>query len=313
MQKNPAIIERVQAGEFVSTATRTLLAAGYEVTNCERHPGYAEISCEIISRLGARVRYLIAFTDQQDFSQAQREEISRDAEADQRSVALVARYAGEQQASWEEFLDALGGAIPSWRALNEEYADLLQITAQNELPEGKTGEAWRLFEELVADGLEFVLGRRVRRLGGNKRGLAVSDMLAQLPDGGLEVVDAKASNEPFVADWSAMRPLVEYVEKQKQRQRGQNDVIGALLVSSSFKQGETALSDLARRFLAETGVPLAFLPSHTLVGMVHRMQVGPHLRGAIRWRLLFAGGLVELATLEREAEQAGNEQYAREN
>ena len=46
----------------VSTATRTLLAAGYEVTGCQRHPQYAEIQCERISKLGPVLRYTFAIT-----------------------------------------------------------------------------------------------------------------------------------------------------------------------------------------------------------------------------------------------------------
>lgn len=170
--------ESIQPGEVVSVAARTLLAAGYEITNCQRHPGHAEISCQSVSRLGAFLRHLIAFTEQDDFTPEQRHEIAREAEADRRSVAFVARCSGDAQISWDEFLEALGGAVPSWRALSPEYAAALRIAARNELPTGKTGEAWRLLEDLSADGLEFVFGRRVRRLGGNNRGQPVSDMLA---------------------------------------------------------------------------------------------------------------------------------------
>ena len=306
------IAENDQPVEVVSIATRTLLAAGYEITNCQRHPGHAEISCQSVSRLGALLRYLIAFTDQNDFTLAQRNEIAREAEVDRRAVAFVARCSGDTQTSWGEFLDALGGAVPSWRALSQEYAAALQTAAHNELPIAKTGEAWRLFEDLAADGFEFMFGRRVRRLGGNKRGVPVSDMLVQIPDGGLEVIDAKASKIAFDADWPALRPLVEYVRRQKQRQMGHNDVIGAIVVSSGLKQGAVALSDLSRRFLAEAAVPVAFISAATLAGLVESLQKEPDLRNAIRWRTLLAGGLVDLREFQRELDLARNERYAGE-
>ena len=301
--------ENIQPEEVVSIATRTLLAAGYEITNCQRHPSHAEISCQSVSRLGALVRYLIAFTDQDEFTIDQRSEITREADADKRAAAFVARFPGDAQLSWDEFLEALGGAVPSWRALSQEYPAALLAASRNELPLGRTGEAWRLFEELVADGLEFAFGRRVRRLGGNKRGLAVSDMLAQIADGGLEVVDAKASKTAFQADWPALRPLVEYVRRQRQRQMGHNDVIGAIVVSSGFNQDVTALSELSRRFLAEASVPVAFLSAATLASIVECLQKEPALRNALRWRTLMAGGLIQLAEFQREVGHARTERY----
>ncbi|MGI9074285.1 MAG: hypothetical protein ACR2JB_23895 [Bryobacteraceae bacterium] len=295
----------------MSVATRTLLAAGYEITNCQRHPGFAEISCQSMSRLGALLHYLIAVTDQDDFTIEQRQEITREAEADRRAVSFIALSTAEGQISWDEFLDALGGAVPSWRALSQDYADFLRTTAHNELPDGCTGEAWHLFEGLVADGLEFAFGRRVRRLGGNKRGPTVSDMLAQLPDTGLEIVDTKASKVGFQADWPALRPLAEYVGRQRQRQRGHNEVAGALVVSSNFKQDGGALSELSRRFLAETGVPVAFLAAASLSEIVTELQRQPDLRSAIRWRPLLAGGLLQITEFRRELDQARSERCTR--
>src|ERR1017187_5377815 len=112
-------------------------------------------------------------------------------------------------------------------------------------------------------------------------------MLAQLPDRGLLVIDAKASKLQFQADWPAVRPLVEYVRRQKQRQMGQNDVVGAIIVSAGFKQDLAALSDLSRRFLAEAGFPAAFCCATTLEIMVESLKKEPYLRNAIRWRTIW--------------------------
>ena len=59
----------------VATATRTLLAAGYEVTDCQRHPQYAEIQCERISKLGPMIRYTFAITDNDAFTLEQIDDI----------------------------------------------------------------------------------------------------------------------------------------------------------------------------------------------------------------------------------------------
>ena len=132
------------------------------------------------------------------------------------------------QLGWTEFLEVMGGAVPSWKALTDEYLEHLQKASKNEIPSGLTGEAWWIFESLVADGLEFCFGRRVNRLGGQRRGQRVSDMVAPLPDFSVVVVDAKASGPGFDANAGSLRALAEYVNKQKQRQQGGGDVVAAL-------------------------------------------------------------------------------------
>jgi hypothetical protein len=78
-----------------------------------------------------------------------------------RSLVMVGATATQLQLGWADFLDALGGGVPSCRALAPEYESNLLTTGSNKLPDGVTGEAWRLFEDLVADGFELVFGRVV--------------------------------------------------------------------------------------------------------------------------------------------------------
>lgn len=297
----------IRPDDMVALASRTLLAAGYDITGCQRHPYCAEIACELTSKLGALIRITVAITDQDDFTAEQRDVIIREADSQGRAVAFVARYSGDRQASWQEFLDAMGGAVPTWRALAPEYSSALLVAAKNQLPPGSKGEAWRLFEDLVADGLEFTFGRRARRLGGRKRGVTVSDILAQLPDGALVVADAKAYAEGFSADWASLRALVEYVRRQKERQRGHNEVFGALVVAGAYKQEAQALAELSPRFIAETGCPIAFLQAKTMANIIAVAQSEPHLRNAIRWRLLLGGGLLTPEAFERESNEARSE------
>ena len=101
----------------------------------------------------------------------------------------------------------------------QEFGQHLEAASKNELPAAMAGEPWRLFEDLVADGVEFCFGRRVNRLGAHKRGKKVSDMVAPLPDFNVIVIDAKATGTEFDASWPSLRALVEYVNKQKERQK----------------------------------------------------------------------------------------------
>jgi hypothetical protein len=118
--------------------------------------------------------------------------------------------------------------VPSWRALDDTYLSQLETAAKNAKPEGFGGEAWRLFESLVADGLEFCFARKVRRLGAAKRGQKVSDMIALVPEGSVLVLDAKATSTSFNAAISELRALVEYTRNQRARQKGFAEVFGPL-------------------------------------------------------------------------------------
>ncbi len=293
----------------VSTATRTLLAAGYEVTDCQRHPQYAEIQCERISKLGPMIRYTFAITDKEAFTSEQIGDIKRIAAGESRAVVLVGGSSNDSNIGWQDFLESMGGAIPSWRALGSEYGQHLRTASRNKLPESFEGEAWQLFEDLVADGLEFILGRRVSRLGGRKRGRLVSDMIAQLPDSRLIVVDVKASGGGFDATWPNLRALAEYVERQKQRQEGHNEVFGAVVVSSVYQQNAEVLNQVSKKFLAETFVALAFLTSDVLADVIELVRNDLTYRNAMQWRLAFSGGTVQFKAVKEELTRAKVERY----
>ena len=258
--------------------------------------------------MGCTVRYLIVLCEGQTPPQDDLSNIQRDAERTGRLLVLVAQEAGENVLAWSDFLLVMGGAVPMWRALGREYDTALLTLSQNQLPDGVVGEAWRLFEEAVGDGLEFLFGRRVRRLGGAARGSRVADLLAQTPDTRLLVVDSKASGDLFDASWPNLRPLVEYVKRQQTRQRGEIDVSAALVVAPSFKQDATALAGVAGQFLAETRVPAAFLTATTLVRMVQELRDRPRLRTAVNWANLFCQARLitadafdaEITAVERE-------------
>lgn len=303
--------EKTEDVPNVAIATRTLLAAGFNVTGSETHPFHIEIYCERTSTLGALIKYTFALTRHEQFTQDQVIGIDRAAMSEGRATVYVGPYAGQLQIGWEAFLSILGGAIPSWRALGPRYDDHITTASLNQLPSGYKGEPWQLFEDLVADGLEFCLGRRVRRFGSKNRGQAVSDMVAQLPDLGLEVVDAKATKDGFDAQWQNLRPLVEYTIHQKGRQGNHNEVFGSVVVSSSFKQDASSLSDLSRRFYSETSVNLGFLTATTLSQTVNLLKENIDIRNGIQWRLIFAGGIISIGSVASEIAKTKSERYPR--
>lgn len=76
--------QELKPREVVPTATRTLLAAGYEVKGCQRHPNHAEIYCERVTTLGALIRFTFAITDTDTFTAEQIAAINRTAGSDGR-------------------------------------------------------------------------------------------------------------------------------------------------------------------------------------------------------------------------------------
>jgi hypothetical protein len=209
--------------------------------------------------------------------------VKRRAATEGLTLVLVAQDVGPDWLSWHEFLELLGGAVPQWRALTAEYGAMTLCLGGNELPANLTGEAWKLFEDAVADGFEFVLGRRVRRLGARVRGEPIADVLLRTPDDKIIVVDAKASKAPFSVGSDELRPIREYVNRQRQRQQGDLPVNGALIVSNAFEQNEKRLIDVSNNLLSDIGVPLAFLETSTLIEMVTALSTGPYFRNKLRW------------------------------
>jgi hypothetical protein len=291
----------------VALATRTLLLAGYAIENGRRQPIHIEILCHKTSVLASDVQYLVAITEADGFTEHTVQELRSIAMREGRSLVLVGANATELQLGWLDFLDALGGAVPSWRALTPGYTGNLLTAATNNLPDGMVGEAWRLFEDLVADGFELVFGRKVRRMGARRRGQRVSDMITQIPDGAVLVVDAKATAGSFNASISELRPLIEYTRMQRLRQRGHNEVFAAVLVGPAFEQDVGGLSSVSRQFVAETGVPVAFLSADLLGKMVSALCVRPDLRNAVHWRSLFAGGLIQERDFQSNLARAQSE------
>jgi hypothetical protein len=297
-----------QVSPSVPVAVRTLLVSGYALdTAAERHLTHIEIRCGKLSVFGVQVPFLIAITDQATFTPEQIGDITRVARQENRTSVFVGRDATNSQLAWQEFLSALGGEVPSWRAVAPTYPPALLTASTNKTPPGTNGEAWLMFEDLVCDGLEFIFGRRAHRLGGRRRGQPVSDIVAVLPTTELIVVDAKAAKDGFDVNWPALRPLTEYVKRQQQRQQGYNFVHAAALISSRFIQAEAKLQDLSNQFLAETHMPLAFHTAKALVDVVVRIQSSTDIRAAIDWKRLFAGGALLIDAFDRELGKARNE------
>ena len=289
-------------------AIRTLIVAGYSIEGSHRQLRHIEILCKRTDILGSSIPYLIAVTDSDEFFEEEIEDIHHSALNQDRIPVIVTPIPSERTISWEDFTEALGGAVPSWQALSPEYDQALVTAAKNQLPAGVTkGEAWLIFEDYVGYGLEFIFGRRVRRLGGRVRGRPVSDMQAQMPTGDVLVVDAKASADGFNVTWSELRPLVEYVKRQRVRQKRRVELFGALMSSSDFKQKDARLLELSLEFGAEAKVTLSFIDADVLAATINLFREKPDSRNGIRWNQIFKGGRIPLSIIEKELRAVDDE------
>ncbi|MDE0084722.1 MAG: hypothetical protein OXU23_03355 [Candidatus Poribacteria bacterium] len=290
------------------TAIRTLIVAGYSIEGSRPQPRHIEILCTRTDILGATISYLVAVTDFDEYFETEIEDILHSASNQSRIPVIVAQRQYKKTISWGDFTEALGGAVPSWQALTPEYDQALVTTAKNNLPDGVTeGEAWLIFEDLVGYGLEFIFGRRVRRLGGRLRGRRVSDMQAQIPTGEVLIVDAKASADGFDVTWPNLRPIVEYAHRQQVRQGGQVELFGALISSSNFKQKDDRLIEISQEFFAEVRVPLSFIDTDVIVKTINLFQMRPDVRNGIRWNQIFKGGRVYFSMIKNELQAVDNE------
>lgn len=280
---------------------RTLMAAGYELVEANSQPSHVELFALGHDELGIEASYLFALTDSESYTQDQIEELQTVARSHSSRLVLISRTAGPNSAALDEILTKLGGAIPSWRALTNDYSSRLDALGRNQLPPGEAGEAWQLFEEAVSDGLEFIFGRRVTRLGAKHRGSRVPDCVCSTPDQAVLLVDAKAASSGFDVSADSLRPLKEYAAQQVQVQRGGLALSGCLIVSSVFQQTTDRLTTISGEFLSDVGVPLGFMTTSTLGEMVGVMRDNTRVRNSIRWRRVFCvSGPVILSRLRDE-------------
>lgn len=292
------------------TTIRTLLAAGFTITSSERHPNGIEIDCTRPDVLGLPIEYRVALFDHlpQGIELAH---LRTAATEDRRALVVIADCEGPDCFTWSEFLAALGGAVPNWRALAPDFAATLLTLAANQATAADEAEPWAAFEEATADAFEFLLGARVNRLGGKKRGKKVSDLLTHTPAPSSKalVIDTKAYKDPFDAASGSLRALEEYTTRQRHRQGNDSlPVGGAVLIANDFKQDVASLAGITAEFIAAVGTPVTFVRARTLAHAVSELSRDVTLRRAIRWTHMFCrGGLLEDSIVDRELADAALE------
>lgn len=292
----------------IANVSRSLVAAGYMITDFRRYGGGFEYDCERQDRFGAHVKYRFRFVETDPAP------IGPIADPADRTLVVIAKEGGSGQLSWTHFAASIGGAVPSWRALTDDYGEALRTASTDTAPSGWKGEGWAAFEVAVADGLSFIFGRSVKSLGGTTRGQAVPDLLALTPDQRLLVGDAKATKSGvYLVERPKLRAMTEYVALQRARQRGDMPVAGALIIAGEFHKEANRDRAICDEFFATTQVPLALVSVDALLQMVNAVRQAPHIRERVRWgRVFCVNGRVDLGVFKREISGVDAESWSSE-
>ncbi len=283
----------------LGTIHRTLLSAGFVVTNFSRKPSYIAFHAFRSDEFGVRTRYLLAFNNGGNFTQTDFDALRKSAKYNSESLVIVG-IVDKPDAddtpiiSPETFLKRLGGAVSSYLPLEPFYSEHLEKLGRNELPAGLTGKADDLFEEYVHVGLQFLLRHRVIRYGQER-------LFEKLPDGIalggniLLLYDCKAAGKGYEISSISMRQFVDYVNAFHRRYQNYVGRINSFLVISGYFQHPNSLDDRSRELIAECGVPLSFLNAKDMGDIIKMFVENPVYRQSLDWRRIFSGGVVRPA------------------
>lgn len=288
----------------LATIYRTLISAGFVVTNFSRKPSYIAFHAFRSDELGVKTKYLIAFAGQNKFSQTDFTALRKSAKYRSESLVII----GEIEAQVDEdvpvilpdtFLQRLGGAVSSYLPLEPFYHKHLEILGRNRLPEGLTGKADDLFEQYVYVGLLFLLQQRVVRYGQDRLFESLPDGIA-LGGNILLLYDCKAADEGYEISSNSMRQFADYVNTFHGRYQNYVGRVNSFLVISGFFQRPDTLDDRSRELISTCGVPLSFLTAKDMGNIIKSLVENPVFRQTIDWKRFFSGGLVNLKTIIKD-------------
>jgi hypothetical protein len=237
---------------------RTLLAAGFEVTNVERKPNYLVSTLVRADEFGIRMKYILAYSGDQSISSADVEGLKKLSAHEGGSLVVVTSSANCANdvviLTKGELFAKFGGLISSTFPLEPEYGSQLIVLSRNRLPPGLKGAPDDLFEAYVHAGLQFLLRGRVLRYGQDRRFEAVSDGLALSSP--LMLYDAKASDQCYEFSLTAIRQFADYVTQFHRRYESYVGRLYSFIVVSYEFQDESILQTRSQELYAACGVPL---------------------------------------------------------
>ena len=278
-----------EPGPDVSLAVRTLLSGGFVLSKVQREPGYALLVARRLDEFGVAHCYCFAVFED-EFAPAQVETIKIAAKYYSAEPVLVGEgIADLPSLEWDRFISLFGGPILSLKPFEPRFREHLRELGHNKLPEGLEGKADDLFEVYVREALEFVLGERVVRYGQDRLFETRPDGLVLPSQGFYALYDAKAYTDGYPVTQDSLRQFGSYVKDFSKRYGSHLQRLNSfLVVSGKFAQGDKALDERSREFIAEYQVPLSFVTADALGEMIEILSETPVVRRAVNWSRVFS-------------------------
>jgi hypothetical protein len=280
---------------------RTLLSGGFLLDRVERTPSYSLLVARRLDEFGVAHRYCFAVFED-DFSPSQVDTVRIEAKHYGAEPVLVGEGIAEVPSlEWNRFMSLFGGPILSLKPFEPQFREHLHELGHNRLPEGLEGKADDLFEVYVREALEFVLGERVVRYGQERHFETRPDGLVLPSQDFYALYDAKAYGKGYEVTQNSLRQFGSYVRDFSKRYSTYLKRLNSfLVVSGRFVQGDEALDQRSKEFIAAHGVPLSFLTSDKLGEMIEILSETPVVRRAIDWSRVFSDPVAQASRVRSE-------------
>jgi hypothetical protein len=288
-------------GPDLTLAVRILLSGRFVLNKVQREPGYALLVAHRFDEFGVKHRYCFALFED-EFAPAQVEAVKIAATYHGAQPVLVGEGTADLPSlEWNEFISMFGGPILSLKPFEPQFREHLRVLGHNRLPDGLEGKADDLFEIYVSEALGFVLGERVVRYGQDRLFEARPDGLVLRYRDFYALYDAKAYRDGYQVTRDSMRQFGSYVEDFSKRYGAYLQRMNAfLVVSGKFAQGDEALDNRSREFIAQYQVPLSFLTADALGEMVEALSDTPVVRRAVNWSRVFSRSVARPSLVKEE-------------
>ena len=189
----------------------------------------------------------------------------------------------------------------SLKPFEPRFREHLRELGHNRLPDGLKGKADDLFEIYVREALGFVFGERVVRYGQERLFETRPDGLVLPSQGFYALYDAKAYADGYRVTQDSLRQFGSYVKDFSKRYGTYLQRLNSfLVVSGKFAQGDKALDERSREFIAEHQVPLSFVTADALGDMIEILSETPVVRRAVNWSRVFSDPVAQPSLVRSE-------------
>lgn len=283
-----------------------LLANGFIVENVEPSPSAIVVSCTTWDRFGGQLRYVLLCSEV-SFPAPAIENAAQRAERERAQLVVVGPNIGVPGEipilSSDQFLARFGGPMASLLPLEATYRARLLVLGSNDLPEGLSGRPADLFEEYVAAGVQFLIGRRVIPYGRRRSGESVPDGIA-LAGTTYALFDAKAAARGLELDAEVIRQFATYVNDFARRYKLLGTPHAFVCVSGSFASSDEARRERSAELYSKCRTPLVTIAAAELAAAVEFLRDNIGVRQFLDWPRLLSAPILTATDIVNAARAA---------